>query len=357
LSNVLARAVQERATERRLQRFALVTAGTAAYPTRWKDRFWKDKQAPGGESYFVRQEQTAGASPSFLLADLSPNLVNSIDPDVLVSDNGDLAIESTAAEPKVFFATKARVKEGNAALKGRLRLRQTDRYLKVTQGTTTKKLFETEPIVPSAGQQGLAVKTPQRCNEMAEFVTGKFGVEATATKQSHRIMAETLTAVTGEDFTSRLRAGFRTHQELADYGVFLDDLVERFQEAMADPVESPLLEAELTRRLLNEALAPDLGAAISTLGLTTGDQERQNKLAGLDLFSYHFAAVVAKSGTDYVTVENYARRDPRSQGTLSGNDPLYFVRMYGVGAPPDSFHARQLATGAFAGTVVTLQVE
>jgi hypothetical protein len=170
-------------------------------------------------------------------------------------------------------------------------------------------------------------------------------------------MAETLTAVTGEDFTSGLRSGFRTHQALVDYGVFLDDLAERFQDAAADPVEGPLLEAELTRRLLNTALAPDLGSAISTLGLTTGDQERQNKLAGLDLFSYHFAAVVAKSGTDFVTIENYARRDPRGSGTLSGGDPLYFVRMYGVGAPPDSFHARQLATGAFAGTIVTLQVE
>lgn len=144
-------------------------------------------------------------------------------------------------------------------MRGQLRLRQTDRYLKVTHGTTTKKLFETEPIVTAVNRRGLAVKTPQRCNEMAQFVTGKFGVETTATKQSHGIMAAVLTTVTGEDFTSRLRSGFKTHEALAEYGVFLDDLAERFQEAAADPVEGPLLEDELTRRLLNTALAPISG--------------------------------------------------------------------------------------------------
>jgi hypothetical protein len=353
---VLAREVRARADRPLLQRFAVVSAADDVYPTRWEYRpMWSDRVADDDEEFFTRQVSHGG---SFLGVDSTPNLTRSTTPDLLVSDNGDLAIEATTDEPKTFFATTQQVKDANTALAaGNLRLHQTNRYLWVRHGDTSQPLFEVVPEVLSAKQRGLAVKTPQRCNEMAEFVTGRYGFETDATKQAHRIIAAVLTDVTGVNWSAGIKSGFRTHAAIQEYGHWLNDLVTEFQRAAGDPVEGLLVEAALTARLLNTALDPQLGAAISIVGVATDAQERNAKALGLDLFSYHFATVVAKSGTDFVTIENYARRDPRAQGTLSGGDPLYFFRMYGRGSLTDTFHARQLATGAFIGTTITLQVE
>jgi hypothetical protein len=66
--------------------------------------------------------------------------------------------------------------------------------------------------------------------------------------------------------------------------------------------------------------------------------------------------VIAKSGPDYITMENYARRDEKSKGTLSAGDPLFFFRMYGTHEQPRTWHEAQVATGSFAGTVLSFVV-
>ena len=351
LAGLLSRSVRERT----LQRFAALNTDDPTYPTRWEYRaLWSDRQAALGELFFTHQTTV---DDRYFGAHRAPNLVRTARANLLVADAGDIAIEATAGEPKVFFATTQVVSRGNAALRGEVRLRQTNRYLWVTRGGTSRKLYETEPVVASARQQGLGVRTPQRCNEMATFVSGKYGLETDATKQANQLMADTLTAVTGDDqWRGGIRAGFATHEELRLYGEFLDRLVLEFQRVKDDPVLGPQLETALTARLANTALDPQLGAAISTLGVATAAQERAARQGGADVFSYHFATVVAKSGSDYVTLENYARRDPEVTDTLSGGDPLYFFRMYGRGTPGVTFHERQVATGAFLGATLSIQV-
>jgi hypothetical protein len=50
-------------------------------------------------------------------------------------------------------------------------------------------------------------------------------------------------------------------------------------------------------------------------------------------WSFHFGGVVAKSGTDYATLENYARGDNRQ----NRQDPRWYFQMYGE-ATGQSFH-------------------
>jgi hypothetical protein len=121
----------------------------------------------------------------------------------------------------------------------------------------------------------------------------------------------------------------------------------------ADDVTREQIDAELARRGANAGLDPRVGAAIATFGLATAAESKEAEAADLEPFSYHFGTVVAKSGDDYVTLENYARRDARVQGsTGSGGDPLFFFSMYSVGGAT-SWHRRQVGTGNFLGATLS----
>ena len=51
-------------------------------------------------------------------------------------------------------------------------------------------------------------------------------------------------------------------------------------------------------------------------------------------FPYHYASVIAKSGSDYITLENYARRENKKAVAM---DARFFFKMYG--SKKQSFHA------------------
>lgn len=101
---------------------------------------------------------------------------------------------------------------------------------------------------------------------------------------------------------------------------------------------------------INESAAPDAGdaMAIFSIGKTIGDVDgdfsvkdyRTGNLINKPA-PYHFATVIARSGADYITMENYVRRneeaDTHSPATL---DPRYFFRMYGPEA--QSFHSENV---------------
>gem|GEM_PF-6207637 len=135
---------------------------------------------------------------------------------------------------------------------GRLRLRQTGRYLSVPHGRTTNKLFETQPVVKARGEAGLAVTTPQRCNDIAAEVAGDTGDEM---GQAHFILAEVLSEVTGDDAWLRgmkvVREGFKNGAERRRILTFLSDLSAAYQRAAK--TSSERLAAALERRRLNAA--------------------------------------------------------------------------------------------------------
>lgn len=345
-----------------LQRYTEVKRGDARYPTRWKHRsFLPERRLGTDEKFFTHQEKREG---SFYAenAQLRPNLVRSSDVDLLVAANLDLAIESTTGEPKTFFATAKRVEEGNVALKGEVSLRQTDRYLTVTGDDVEKKLFEVEPVVVAKKQRGLGVTTPQRCNEMAGLLTGKAGLDISAAQQAPPLVARVLDRVTGEEWEKehayRLKAFHHDSDAPRLYLRFLDAMITEFQRILSDDGRNGRkMEAELRKLSMNASLDPALGSAITTYGMATAEQEAAFRRHGERVFEFHFGTVVAKSGPDYITMENYARGEDRSKTTMSGKDPLFFFRMYGQAEPGQTWHERQLGTGSFRGAVISFQVQ
>jgi hypothetical protein len=66
-------------------------------------------------------------------------------------------------------------------------------------------------------------------------------------------------------------------------------------------------------------------------------------------WDWHFATVVARSGGDRVTLENYARGDDRR----GDNDPRWYFQMYGS-KPGQSFHEAAVKTNTFANPITVV---
>ncbi|HZX29014.1 MAG TPA: hypothetical protein VFF16_18205, partial [Telluria sp.] len=109
---------------------------------------------------------------------------------------------------------------------------------------------------------------------------------------------------------------------------------------------------------INEYANPEVGEMLSIRSNSAAGDDRQvgadnyvmNHSTGAEIknpFPYHYASVIAKSGGDYVTMENYARREG---GGPSALDPRYFFKMYGTLA--QSFHAESMADYPSAMTFV-----
>ncbi|HEX3474979.1 MAG TPA: DUF4157 domain-containing protein [Kofleriaceae bacterium] len=352
-------AVQRCSSSSVVQRYAVIEPGEMNYPTKWEySSLWYHRDAKDDGDFFTSQKEQDG---SFYSRNedkkrrLEPKLVHKSTAKLMVSDNLDLAIEATKHEPKVFFATVERVKEANDALQGKVQLRMTNRYLHITGDRGAKSLYEVQPHVPETKQQGLEVRTPQRCNEMAEFVTGKLGVEFGATMQAYTILATILTELTHDDYTGQYAKAYDAYTKKGKRDPFvalIDAMSLRFRELQTTDKEA--LDVLLARYHLNEFMTPSIGDAITTFGVPTAEEEKD--IDRDKVFLYHFGGVVAKSGTDYITMENYARRDDESKGTLSAGDPLFFFRMYGNHEEARNWHQAQLNTGSFAGTVLSFVV-
>jgi hypothetical protein len=91
---------------------------------------------------------------------------------------------------------------------------------------------------------------------------------------------------------------------------------------------------------VNEYAMPDVGEGIVTyrLGETVGGVVQdpyharvENAPGDATLWRYHWGGVVAKDGTDYVTLENYARSAEDALGDVGGA-PRFYFQMYGGGA-------------------------
>jgi hypothetical protein len=81
--------------------------------------------------------------------------------------------------------------------------------------------------------------------------------------------------------------------------------------------KSPAIFAEINKQLgMNERAAPEVGEAYEIFHKGDGSKAT---------FPYHFAGVVAKSGDDTVTFENYARERKAAQGL----DQRMYFQMYG----------------------------
>lgn len=103
---------------------------------------------------------------------------------------------------------------------------------------------------------------------------------------------------------------------------------------------------------------PAPGSVVTTVGYGDTQQEKVERNREKH-FEYHFGTVVATSDLDYVTMENYARRDPAvGNDSLSSGDPLFFFRMYGSKRElGETWHSYQVGTGGFIGEVLSITLE
>ena len=357
LGATLARAVRERSRDvpapaaAVLQRFAEVRRGARDYPEKWHySALWFDSKAGDEETFFTHQRSTEG---KYLDEARRATIERVAAADLLVSDDGHMAIENCGdtTEAKTFFAIHELIAHANDALKGAVRLQITNRYLWYKGA----RLFEVEPVVATQRASGVDVRTPQNCNVMAGFVSGSRGLGNPGDDQVAAYMAAAIDAVTPEsrreaDLTAAYRNAFGPSPVKGGRDVYfpmLEGVIEEFHRLAADEVTRTRMLKALEARGLNARLSPRQGDAIVIWSAATGEQSMQAQERGVDPFPYHFATVVVASGSDYVTLENYARRQGTT--TATSGDPLFFFKMYGTGDRAQTFHAKQLESPGIIG--------
>lgn len=361
-----------------VQRLTHINQGAQNYPGIYKKRSIRSDKAVPNATIFTSQSErdTDGGRTWFGAADQpEANLVHRSSTNITVSDACDLAIERTSNEPKVFFATSQRLKQSNDVLKAKaspVRLEATSHYLRMTDGHgQTKKLYQ---VVPKVGKtKGTDVKTPQRCNEMADFVLKAKGADFKAQNQAWELLARALdklgVAVPNrpadspvgaheadswlDELADTKNASYRNREAQAQLLTLLSNMSGEFQRQHANHANE--MEAVLADLNLNGYMMPKVGDVVVTYAEATTAQEATR---GADTFLYHFGSVVAASGSDYIAMENYARRDPTvGNKTASGGDPLFFFKMYGPDNSGETWHDKALATNAFLGATLSFVVE
>ncbi|MEU6509018.1 DUF4157 domain-containing protein [Streptomyces sp. NPDC046942] len=355
-----------------VQRYVEIEPGADNYPTKHRRASIGSTKSAESDDHFFPSQQEADGSYFSDTQSRTANIVFNGSVRLRLSDGFDLAIEQGPGESKVFFATQAHIDRANEALAGRVRLHRGTRYLRVQGESGELRLYQVKPVVETkkagvAGKlgmtrkaTGLSILTPQRCNEMAEFVTGRKGLSAQGIGAWENFLARVLDIVedSGSEHLDGVKEAFQkgVNGDQQAYLAYSQRMSRTFQNLKA--AGSPQLEDALRQLGLNEFLPPPPpGSALVTVGYGDAQQE-----AGRDrdnTFEYHFGATVATSGNDYVTMENYARRDPGvGNATASGGDPLFFFKMYGTRPDSgDTWHGVQVGTGGFIGAILSITIE
>jgi hypothetical protein len=241
-----------------------------------------------------------------------------------VSDDNTMAIEDSdlgQRQPKVFYATTQVVNAANAELhrlNSNILLQPGANNLSILTGwTATEQLVEVTPRYNG----GTADNAPQNCDEMAARVLGIGSGELVRD-------AGTLAS------TSAWRIGGISEERYRELYNDRRITTEELENYQARRYVRNRDAGEVRRRQANENARPAVGDAfvIGTIGHGTdqgGGISRVRDLAsGLNRdvsWSFHFGGVVAQSGGDRITLENYARGDDRRANA----DPRWYFQMYG----------------------------
>lgn len=355
-----------------VQRYVEISPGEDNYPSKHRRSSIGSNKSAESDDHFFPSQQEAGGSYFSDAQTRTANISFNGSVPLRLSDSFDLAIEQGPGESKVFFATEAHIRAANDALEGRVRLRQGSRFLKVTGESGELRLYQVKPVVETkrtgaAGAlgmtkkaTGLSILTPQRCNEMAEFVTGKKGLSSQGIGAWENFLARVLDLVDGGGSThlDGVKEAFQkgVAGDKDAYLSYSQTMSRTFQELKT--ANSPELDAALRELGLNEFLPPPPpGSALVTVGY--GDAAQEESRDRDNTFEYHFGATVATSGNDYVTMENYARRDPGvGNATASSGDPLFYFKMYGTRPESgETWHGSQVSTGGFIGAILSITLE
>lgn len=316
-----------------VQRYKVVRPGETDYP----------KKEPDSDSFFVSQDTNASGSwfdERSKDAPPKPHLVYAGSVPLAVSDSFELAAPYAGGgvEPKSFFASDSQISASNGRLGGHILLAKTGRSLVFEASGGGKTLWEVEPEMRTEKDgrkpKGLEVGTPQRCNEMVEFVTGKssmkYAVDApywtTVEKFLHRMEGK-------KKWLGRYQKAVDSG-DVDEFNAVTFKMSDRFQEwVRKNPRKAEQVLAELEAN--EHAAMPRVNDAMVVTASPNEEQDRTRRQAraagtGGNFMDYHFGGVVAVSGSDYITMENYAREQHSdSMDTKSKDDPLWYFRMYG----------------------------
>lgn len=246
-----------------------------------------------------------------------------------VSDDGNMAIENsnlTNRQPKVFYATAEVIEASNRKLlqvDSIVKLVRTSHTIRVITGwwTPVKVLYRVEPE--------LSKDPKQNCNDISEQVTGAF----TEVRGANAVLStvERLLNEKNVDYRERARDYIRVSNEAP---------------------------SRLRRLGANQHARAGVGEAYMITSIGKPEREEGKSAWIRDIPSgelrkvgwpYHFAGVVASSGSDTITLENYARGDDRK----NKYDPRWYFQMYG-GSYGQSFHEQHAATRQYSNALTVV---
>ncbi len=286
-----------------------------------------------------------------------------------------------------------------------LRLIRNNKSIHVTDENGKKKqLYQIVPTLINRNETGTNVKLPENCNEVACTVTNTFNQGRFNIKYKDNSTIQAPTGTVSNEIIKRLATFLPAYRDISQYNQkgYLDrlasgfgygdaqsptkitraragthaanDEITGFQMGLAGNalrnrmnVHSNRIGEGYAARFLNQAGSTDIEnelginehikptagdvLMINTIGGDRPDPHHPGSIlvhdhrTGTDTRNpapYHFATVIIASGSDYITIENYARQNEEADNHGSAVlDPRYFFRMYGPGS--QSFHEENQA--------------
>ncbi len=321
----------------------------------------------------------AGIGYTFLApgAPGTPHTQLAAHPQIRVSDNGHLAIEDanvTARQPRHLFADPALIPGWNKTL---TRLGTHLQIFPEPAATVTFSLPAGAPItlvrVQAAnleqGNAGDRLTITENCDGTVTEVTGAFGDLAPVLGRN--IFLGTSTAQQSAFFeyfaAIALTGGYPPNNDLPAPGAALNAAKNAIANQYGDSirelalglpvVHNPNLANDLQHLAVNQHARPArIGQGLRTasmgaryaIGAGQGlDDHANNRViqhpADINqvAWGYHWGGVVAVDGTDYITLENYARAAETSPAVAAAAAAtqvhLFYFQMYGAG-PGQSWH-------------------
>lgn len=260
-----------------------------------------------------------------------------------VSDSYEMAIEDSnlkLRQPKTFFATDTVINASNTALRGvrsTISLIKTGRSIRIIGFWSEYTLHEVSPRFSGADPNAL----PQNCNEMAKKVSNvRIGMVPSAPADQALRTAlgiRTDRAITEADLRSYARlSNTRSMSGTSANTYAAPNVGEAY---MIHSMVHATAVREAARRARAAGRDADADRLEQQAGSSTWRDFSDDKDKNLS-WPYHFAGVVAQSGNDRITLENYARGDGREAKA----DPRWYFQMYSTNAG-QTFHEANRGPG------------
>lgn len=351
--------------------------------------------APGGTTFPAQQKDPNTGSFLRPANGMKANVQQNLQPALRISDDYQMAIEETdlnRRQAKCFFAASGLIGKANTDLQrvgSHFELVSLPETIEVYVPWKRQKyvLNKVVPrVVGRVSPKPLKMKAEQLCNEFASQLTGgNSETQLLPVYGSNSLAAPSRALHTEVELVVAQLVAKAMGTERRDVPEFRkgDVVPEREYRLLRQTDEG---NAEMKRREtravneiarkyvqalrsggsqqvlrdlgINEFAAPEIGDSFVTKSVSSADPRTQTVTdirtgkTFTPLWGYHYGGVVAKSGNDVVTLENYARLDEDKSVAdpkpVSGQDPRWFFQMYSTRNAKQTFHQAQIATGGFA---------